>query len=329
MQRKRRKARNKYETGSRNYNRFDPMAQGMEDAANRIEEARLKTETTWLDEGKAKDRRGNQILFSKDSLLFRELTPLIQAQNRRTVTLWALDLAEEAVGQFEQRHPEESRPRRTVDAARAWAAGQIKMPAAKRAILDCHALAKELTDPADIARCHAIAQGCSVVHTTGHAMGLPIYELTAIVRERGIDACKEAVERRSQEYLEKLLYWKEHEPEYTGPWAGFLSRADKSGGSVMSGKTYEFEAVIEPVPDRHGAFVRFPYDIRKEFGRGRVKVQATFDGVPYRGSLVNMGVKNEDGSICYIIGVRKDIQKQMGKQIGDTVTVTIREDPVE
>ena len=97
----------------------------------------------------------------------------------------------------------------------------------------------------------------------------------------------------------------------------------------MSEKTYEFEAVIEPVPDRHGAFVRFPYDIRKEFGRGRVKVQATFDGVPYRGSLVNMGVKNEDGSICYIIGVRKDIQKQMGKQIGDTVTVTIREDPVE
>ena len=100
MQRKRRKARNKYETGSRNYNRFDPMAQGMEDAANRIEEARQKTETTWLDKGKAKARRGNQILFSKDSLLFRELTPLIQAQNRRTVTLWALDLAEEAVGQF-------------------------------------------------------------------------------------------------------------------------------------------------------------------------------------------------------------------------------------
>ena len=65
----------------------------------------------------------------------------------------------------------------------------------------------------------------------------------------------------------------------------------------MERKVYEFHAVIEPVPDKGGAYVRFPYDIRKEFGKGRVKVQASFDGVPYSGSIVNMGVKNEDGSV--------------------------------
>ena len=88
-------------------------------------------------------------------------------------------------------------------------------------------------------------------------------------------------------------------------------------------RIYEFTAVIEPVPDRHGAFVRFPWDIRQEFGKGRVKVRAAFDGVPYEGSLVNMGVKNPDGSVCYIIGVRKDIQAKIGKGPGDTVTVAI------
>ncbi|WP_216697135.1 MULTISPECIES: DUF1905 domain-containing protein [Bacillota] len=93
----------------------------------------------------------------------------------------------------------------------------------------------------------------------------------------------------------------------------------------MNDKIYKYEAVIEPVPDRHGAFVRFPYDVRKEFGKGRVKVQATFDDIPYSGSIVNMGVKNTDGSICYIIGVRKDIQEKMGKYAGDTITVTIKE----
>ena len=62
----------------------------------------------------------------------------------------------------------------------------------------------------------------------------------------------------------------------------------------MEERIYEFTAVIEPVPDRHGAFVRFPWDIRQEFGKGRVKVRAAFDGVPYEGSLVNMGVKNPD-----------------------------------
>ena len=93
----------------------------------------------------------------------------------------------------------------------------------------------------------------------------------------------------------------------------------------MDRRRYEFTAVIEPVPDKHGAFVRFPYDIRQEFGKGRVKVRATFDGAPYEGSLVNMGVKNADGSICYIIGVRKDIQAKIGKGPGDSVAVTVQE----
>ena len=54
-------------------------------------------------------------------------------------------------------------------------------------------------------------------------------------------------------------------------------------------KIYEFEAVIEPAAERGGAYVKFPYDIRKEFGKGRVKVHASFDGVPYEGSIVNIG----------------------------------------
>ncbi len=93
----------------------------------------------------------------------------------------------------------------------------------------------------------------------------------------------------------------------------------------MNPKTYEYEAVIRRVPDVDGAFVEFPFDIRAEFGRGRVKVRATFDGEPYDGSIVNMGVKNDDGSVCYIIGLRKDIRAKIAKQPGDTVKVTINE----
>lgn len=88
-------------------------------------------------------------------------------------------------------------------------------------------------------------------------------------------------------------------------------------------KNYEFDAAIEPVKDKGGAFVRVPFDIRTDFGKGRLKVHAEFDGVPYDGSVVNMGVKNEDGSVCYIIGVRKDIQKKMGKGPGDVIHVTL------
>ncbi|MGI6009943.1 MAG: DUF1905 domain-containing protein [Ruminococcus sp.] len=87
---------------------------------------------------------------------------------------------------------------------------------------------------------------------------------------------------------------------------------------------YRFLAVIEPVPDRGGAYVRFPWDIKKELGKGRVKADITFDGEPYVGSIVNMGVKNSDGSICYIIGIRKDIRRKIGKHPGDTVLVTVK-----
>jgi len=92
----------------------------------------------------------------------------------------------------------------------------------------------------------------------------------------------------------------------------------------MPDKVYEFDAVIQDA-DKGGAYVAFPYDIREEFGRGRVKVHVTFDGVPYDGSVVNMGVKRPDGSVCYIIGMLKAIRAELGKVPGDLVRVRVWE----
>lgn len=88
-------------------------------------------------------------------------------------------------------------------------------------------------------------------------------------------------------------------------------------------QAYSFDAVIHEIPEKGGAYVIFPWDIRKEFGKGRVKVHATFDGIAYDGSIVNMGIKDEDGTICYIIGVLKSIRKALGKADGDTVHVIV------
>ena len=90
-------------------------------------------------------------------------------------------------------------------------------------------------------------------------------------------------------------------------------------------KEYEFDAILHEIPENGGAYVIFPWDIRKEFGKGRVKVHATFDGIPYDGSVVNMGAKDENGEICYVIGVLKAIRKKLGKKDGDSIHVTISE----
>ena len=102
-------------------------------------------------------------------------------------------------------------------------------------------------------------------------------------------------------------------------------RIRMDGVKAVDGKVYEYESLIYEAGETGGAYVLFPFDIRKEFGRGRVKVHATFDGEPYDGSIVNMGVKNSDGSVCAVIGVRKDIRFRIGKQPGDKVLVTVRE----
>lgn len=88
---------------------------------------------------------------------------------------------------------------------------------------------------------------------------------------------------------------------------------------------YEFDAVLHELPDSGGAYVVFPWDLKQETGKGRLKVHAAFDGVPYDGSVVNMGLRNPDGSVCYIIGVLKAIRTTLGKRDGDTIHVVITE----
>lgn len=78
----------------------------------------------------------------------------------------------------------------------------------------------------------------------------------------------------------------------------------------------EFDAVILQNGSMDAAYVEVPYDIKALFGKGRLLVHASFDGVPYDGQIVKMGTP------CYIIGVRKDIRKQIGKSFGDIVHVT-------
>ena len=82
---------------------------------------------------------------------------------------------------------------------------------------------------------------------------------------------------------------------------------------------YEFDAVLIQNGDMDAGYVEVPFDVIKTFGKSRVAVHATFDGVPYDGQVVRMGTP------CHIIGVRKDIRYQLGKNFGDIMHVTLKE----
>ena len=93
----------------------------------------------------------------------------------------------------------------------------------------------------------------------------------------------------------------------------------------MNNKVYEYDGIIHEIPEKGGAYVEFPWNIREEFQKGRVKVHATFDGIAYDGSIVTMGLKHADGSICYIIGILKSIRTKLKKGEGDSIHVVIQQ----
>ena len=101
-----------------------------------------------------------KILFSKEDEIILSLNEIICNMPRKAVILWALELAEETVILLERKYPLEKRPRIALMSTKMWASGKIKMPVAKKAILDCHAFTKEISSPVDIARVHAIGQAC-------------------------------------------------------------------------------------------------------------------------------------------------------------------------
>lgn len=83
--------------------------------------------------------------------------------------------------------------------------------------------------------------------------------------------------------------------------------------------TLSFKATILRNGEMDAAYIIVPYDIRQLFGKGRLQVNATIDGVPYRGQVVRMGTPD------YLIGITKQIRKQIGKSFGDEIEATIEE----
>lgn len=167
-------------------------------------------------------KKGNKILFSRDSQCLQELIKLIGLQNHRALVMWALECAKLPLKRFEEKYPDEIRPRVCLELCESWARGRIKMPAAKKAILDSHAAAKDIDDAEYAALCHAIGHAGATVHVETHALGLPMYELTAIVLRHGKDNFSKPVSEKIEYYHNRLLYWQENTDKLELDWADFL-----------------------------------------------------------------------------------------------------------
>ncbi|HUU76346.1 MAG TPA: hypothetical protein VMW63_09720 [Methanoregulaceae archaeon] len=110
------------------------------------------------------------------------IADLADRTNHRTLAIWAADCAERVLPYFEDKYPEDDRPRKAIEAARAWAqTGIFRMADVRKTSLAAHAAARE-ANVYDPARSAARAAGHAIAtsHVPRHAIGAAIYAATAV-----------------------------------------------------------------------------------------------------------------------------------------------------
>ncbi len=109
----------------------------------------------------------------------------LEPRDHRSLVLWACDCAEHVLVHFEAKYPEDDRPRKALEAGRAWARGELKMTEARTAAFAAHAAARDAGDSAARAAARAAGHAAATAHVAGHARHAATYAVTAVTAAAG------------------------------------------------------------------------------------------------------------------------------------------------
>lgn len=103
----------------------------------------------------------------------------LDKRDHTTLTLWAVDCAEHVLAHFEAEHPEDNRPRKALEAGRAWARDEISMNEVRTAAFASHAAARNAGRAAARAAARAAGHAAATAHVPNHAQHAANYAVTA------------------------------------------------------------------------------------------------------------------------------------------------------
>ena len=100
--------------------------------------------------------------------------------DHRSLARWAADCARRVLPLFEEACPRDDRPRKAVEAARAWARSDIGYAAVRAAALAAHAAAREIDQPAARAAARAAGHAAATGHAAAHSRAAGTYAIAAV-----------------------------------------------------------------------------------------------------------------------------------------------------
>ena len=103
----------------------------------------------------------------------------LQDTDHHLLAVWAADCAQHVLHLFEEMQPNDDRPRRVIELARAWTRGEITMSQSRAAGGHAMAAARKLSGAARHAA-YAAGQAAAVAHVAAHELGAAAYAIKAV-----------------------------------------------------------------------------------------------------------------------------------------------------
>jgi hypothetical protein len=112
----------------------------------------------------------------------RPIAELARKTNHKILAIWAADCAERVLPYFEEKYPEDNRPRKAIEALREWVrTGVFRMADVRKTALAPHAAARDVKeDNAARSAARAAGQALATAHVPAHALAAAIYAATAV-----------------------------------------------------------------------------------------------------------------------------------------------------
>ena len=132
---------------------------------------------------------------------------LVRKTDHKTLAIWAIDCTLRVLPYFEEKFPEDHRPRNAIEALQAWInTGVFKMADIRKASLSSHAAAREVgEDNAARSTARAAGQAVATAHVPTHSIGAANYALQAIHRANNPSNADAVVTRERDWQYQHLL----------------------------------------------------------------------------------------------------------------------------